>query len=211
MHRESLIRPLNIAVFGSGRGSNFQAVLSAIQEGKIPNAVVRVVISNNSAAGILAIARANGIPAEHISEKKFPTPEEFTEHLLATLRLYDVNFILLAGYMKRVPVRIISEYRNRIINIHPALLPKFGGQGMYGMRVHEAVVAAREQFSGATVHIVDEEYDKGKIVVQKKVAVAPDDTAESLAAKVLAIEHELYPEAVRMFAVGEVLHDAVVE
>ncbi len=203
--REPLNRSLNIAVFGSGRGSNFQAILTAMQQGKIPNAEIRVVISNNSTAGILEIARANGIPTEHISEKKLSSEQKFVEYLLATLRKHDVNFIVLAGYMKRVPQRIISEFKNRIINIHPALLPKFGGEGMFGMHVHEAVVAAKEQFSGATVHIVDEEYDHGAIVLQKTVEVAPDDTAETLAAKVLKIEHEIYPEALKMFAGGKIL------
>ncbi len=195
-----LNRFLNIAVFGSGRGSNFQAIVQAIQRGTIPNATVRVVISNNSTAGILEIARANGIPAEHISEKQFSSAPDFVNHLLATLRRYDVNFIALAGYMKRVPQQIISQFRNRIINIHPALLPKFGGQGMYGMRVHEAVIAAGENVSGASVHFVDEEYDHGAVIIQRCVEVKPDDTPESLAARVLEVEHELYPEALRMFA-----------
>ena len=196
-------RSLHIGVFGSGRGSNFQAILGAIQEGKIPHAAIRVVISNNSAAGILNIARANAIPAKHVSEKQFSSEQEFIDELLATLRLHDVNFIVLAGYMKRIPRRIIREFRNRIINIHPALLPKFGGQGMYGAYVHEAVIAAGEQFSGATVHRVDEEYDRGATILQKEVEVAPDDTPETLARKVLAVEHEIYPEAVKMFAEGK--------
>ena len=208
--REPLNRSLNIAVFGSGRGSNFQAILTAIQQGKISNATIRIVISNNSTAGILEIARASGIPTEHISEKKFSREQEFVEYLLATLRKHDVNFILLAGYMKRVPQRIISEFKNRIINIHPALLPKFGGVGMFGMHVHEAVIAAKEKFSGATVHIVDEEYDHGAIALQKTVEVAPDDTAETLAAKVLKIEHEIYPEALKMFAEGKVAQTEIV-
>lgn len=195
-----LNRFLNIAVFGSGRGSNFQAIVQAIQRGTIPNATVRVVISNNSTAGILEIARANGIPAEHISERQFSSATDFVNHLLATLRRYDVNFIVLAGYMKRVPQQIISQFRNRIINIHPALLPKFGGPGMYGMRVHEAVIAAGEKVSGASVHYVDEEYDHGAVIIQRCVEVKPDDTPESLAARVLEVEHELYPEALRMFA-----------
>jgi phosphoribosylglycinamide formyltransferase-1 len=199
-----LDRFLNIAVFGSGRGTNFQAIVQAIQRGTIPNAAIRVVISNNSTAGILEIARANGIPAEHISEKKFPSETDYVNHLLATLRTYDVNFIVLAGYMKRVPQQIISQFRNRIVNIHPALLPKFGGRGMYGMRVHEAVIAAGETVSGASVHYVDEEYDHGAVIAQKTVAVAPDDTPDSLAAKVLKIEHELYPEVLRMLAEGTV-------
>ncbi len=197
-----LNRFLNIAVFGSGRGSNFQAILQAIQRGTIPNAAIRVVISNNSAAGILEIARGSGIPAEHISEKQFSSETDFVNHLLATLRSYDVNFIVLAGYMKRVPQQIINQFRRRIINIHPALLPKFGGQGMYGMRVHEAVIAAGEKVSGASVHYVDEEYDHGDVILQQRVEVKPDDTPESLAARVLTIEHELYPEVLRQFAEG---------
>ncbi len=208
--REPLNRLLHIAVFGSGRGSNFQAVLAAIQRGEIPNASIRVVISNNSTAGILEIASTNGISIEHISEKRFSSEQEFAEHLLATLRKHDVNFVMLAGYMKRVPSRLIAEFRNRIINIHPALLPKFGGHGMYGMRVHEAVIAAKEEFSGATVHIVDEEYDHGAIVLQKKVTVTRDDTAETLAEKVLTIEHALYPEALKMFAEGRVMETEVI-
>lgn len=176
-----------------------------MRRGEIPGASVRVVISNNSHAGILDIARANGIPAEHISEKQFRSHDEFVEHVLATLCKHEVNLIALAGYMKRIPSRIIGGYRNRIVNIHPALLPKFGGAGMFGMHVHEAVIAAKEKVSGATVHVVDEEYDRGPILVQRQVSVAPDETPASLAEKVLPIEHELYPEALRLIAEGKLL------
>ncbi len=153
----------------------------------------------------MEIARANGIPVEHISEKRFSDHEQFAAHVLATLCRLDVNFIVLAGYMKRIPQRMTGEFRNRIINIHPALLPKFGGQGMFGIHVHEAVIAARERFSGATVHVVDEEYDRGKILLQKKVEVAPEDDAETLAGKILKIEHGLYPEALKLIAEGKLL------
>jgi formyltetrahydrofolate-dependent phosphoribosylglycinamide formyltransferase len=203
-------RPLHIAVFGSGSGTNFEAIHAAIQQGKIPHTTIRVVLSNNPAAGILERARKRGIPAVHLSPKQFAHEREFNDVLLATLREHDVNFIVLAGYMKRVPPRIISAYRERIVNIHPALLPKFGGQGMYGMHVHEAVIAAGERFTGATVHIVDEEYDRGPILLQKRVAVADSDTPASLAAKVLSVEHELYPEALKMIAEGKALHTNVV-
>jgi phosphoribosylglycinamide formyltransferase-1 len=191
---------LRIAVFGSGRGSNFLAILNAIEQGSIPFASIGVVLSNNSSAGILEIAQANNIPAVHLSQKQFGSEEEFVTALLTLLRMHDVNFIILAGYMKRIPPQIIREYRNRMLNIHPALLPKFGGQGMYGHHVHEAVIAAHEPVSGATVHVVDEEYDHGRIVLQGTVPVDPGETPETLAAKVLAIEHEIYPEAIRMFA-----------
>jgi phosphoribosylglycinamide formyltransferase-1 len=191
---------LQLAVLGSGRGSNFQAILRAIDEGRLPSTRVCLVISNNSDAGILALARSAGIPALHVSQKQFPTEEAFTDALLEELRRHGANLVVLAGYMKRVPPRVVRTYRGRILNIHPALLPKFGGQGMYGHRVHEAVIAARERESGATVHVVDEEYDRGPIVLQRTVAVAPGETPETLAAKVLDIEHALYPDAIRQYA-----------
>ncbi len=191
---------LNIAVLGSGRGSNFQAILTAIQQGRISNAKIAVVISNNSGAGILEIARNNSLPAVHLSHRQFPTEDEFVDALLSLLSAHGVNFIVLAGYMKRIHPRMISAYRHHIINIHPALLPRHGGPGMYGHFVHEAVIAAGDRLSGATVHFVDEEYDHGSIVLQKTVSVAPDDTPETLAAKVLEIEHEIYPEAIRRLA-----------
>lgn len=191
---------LQLAVLGSGRGSNFQAILRAIDEGRLPSTRVCLVISNNSDAGILALARSAGIPALHVSQKQFPTEEAFADALLEGLQRHGANLIALAGYMKRVPPRVVRTYRGRILNIHPALLPKFGGQGMYGHRVHEAVIAARERESGATVHVVDEEYDRGPIVLQRTVAVAPGETPETLAAKVLDIEHALYPDAIRQYA-----------
>ncbi len=191
---------LNIAVLGSGRGSNFQAILTAFQQGRIPGARICLVISNNSGAGILEIARNNSLPAVHLSQKQFPTEDEFVDALLSLLSVHGVNFIVLAGYMKRIHPRVVEAYRRRIINIHPALLPRYGGPGMYGMHVHEAVIAAGERLSGATVHFVDEEYDHGSIVLQKTVSVAANETPETLAAKVLDIEHEIYPEAIRRLA-----------
>jgi phosphoribosylglycinamide formyltransferase 1 len=194
---------LNIAVLGSGRGSNFQAILDAIAEGRITDASVRVVISNNSGAGILQVAHAHSIPAVHLSQKQFMGEQAFVEELLDTLHEYGVDFIVLAGYMKRLHPRVIQAYRHRIVNIHPALLPKFGGKGMYGMNVHQAVIAAGEPVSGATVHFVDEEYDHGDIVLQKTVALVIGETPESLAAKVLKVEHELYPKAIQLLAEGQ--------
>jgi len=195
---------LNIAVFGSGRGSNFQAILRAMETGKLSGARIVLVVSNNPGAGILEIARNHGIPALPLSEKQFPGEEQFVSNLLHALSEHDVNFIVLAGYMKRLHPRLIQAYRNAIVNIHPALLPKFGGKGLYGMHVHEAVIAAGEKISGATVHIVDEEYDHGPIVLQQPVQVHSSDTPESLAARVLEIEHEIYPKAIRWFTEGRV-------
>ena len=194
---------LNIAVFGSGAGSNFRAILTAVQQGNIPAARISLVLSNNSGAGILGIARANALPAIHLSQKQFPDERSFADAILSALRDHDVNFIALAGYMKQVPPAVVAAYRNRIVNIHPALLPRFGGAGMYGMRVHEAVLASGEMMSGATVHYVDEEYDNGPVVMQQTVPVLPGDTPESLASRVLAAEHQLYPAAIRRIAQNE--------
>jgi phosphoribosylglycinamide formyltransferase-1 len=194
---------LNIAVFGSGAGSNFRAILTAIQQGNIPDARISLVISNNSGAGIVGIARANALPAIHLSQKQFPDEKSFADTLLSTLRVHDVNFIALAGYMKQVPPAIVAAYRNRIVNIHPALLPRFGGAGMYGIRVHEAVLASGETITGATVHYVDDEYDHGPVVMQQTVPVLPGDTPESLASRVLAAEHQIYPAAIGRIAQNE--------
>jgi phosphoribosylglycinamide formyltransferase-1 len=195
---------LNVAVFGSGRGSNFQAILDAIDGGSLPGVRVTLVLSNKSNAGILQIARSRSLPAIHLSEKQFPDEQSFVDAMLATLQDHEADFIALAGYMRKLPPRVIATFRHRIVNIHPALLPRFGGKGMYGIHVHEAVLAAGETISGATVHIVDEEYDHGPILLQRKVDVRIDDTPETLAARVLEIEHQIYPEALRLLAEGKV-------
>lgn len=194
---------MNIAVFASGRGSNFEAILHAIQRGELPARVV-LLVSNTSSAGALELARAHNIPAVHLSPTQFPGEEAYIERMLALLSEHRVDLIALAGYLKKIPGRVIEQYRNRIVNIHPALLPKFGGPGMYGIHVHKAVLAAGETVSGATVHLVDEEYDHGAILMQKTVAVAPNDTPEALAARVLNVEHEIYPQVLRAFAEGRV-------
>jgi phosphoribosylglycinamide formyltransferase-1 len=191
---------LRIAVLGSGRGSNFQAILTAIQHGNVPGARICLVISNNSGAGILNIARVYDLPAVHLSQKQFPDEKSFAAAMLSILRDHEVNFVVLAGYMKLVPRSVVAAFRDRIVNIHPALLPRHGGEGMFGIHVHEAVITAGEKESGATVHYVDEEYDRGRIILQRKVPVLPADTPASLAARVLEIEHILYPEALRRIA-----------
>jgi formyltetrahydrofolate-dependent phosphoribosylglycinamide formyltransferase len=193
-------RMLNVAVLGSGRGSNFKAVLDAMTDGRISGARTALVLSNNSTAGILEIARAHAIPAVHLSQKQYASEEKFGDALLDLLRSHDTGLVVLAGYMKRLPARVVAAYRHRIINVHPALLPDFGGQGMFGIHVHEAVLAAHRTVSGATVHIVDEEYDHGAIVVQEQVPVLPDDTPSSLADRVLQVEHRILPRAIQLFA-----------
>jgi phosphoribosylglycinamide formyltransferase-1 len=189
---------LNLCVLASGSGSNLKAIINARKSGKIKSKVV-LVISNNSASGALNTAKKNRIPSYHLSQKLFETPAEFNRKLLALLTKFKIDLIILAGYMKIVSSAIIRKYRNRILNIHPALLPAFGGKGMYGMNVHEAVLKSGTKTSGATVHLVNEQYDKGPVVLQKEVKVKDDESAETLRKKVLRLEHKLYPAAIKLF------------
>ncbi len=190
---------LHIAVFASGRGSNFEALHHAIAEQKISAKIV-VVISNNSSSSALALAQSFTIPAFHISQQQFSDPSLFQQKILETLRSFGTNFIVLAGYIKKLDPAITRAFPERIINIHPALLPKYGGEGMFGMNVHNAVIAAKEKESGATVHFVNEEYDNGGIIAQQKIRIDPNDTPETLAAKVLKVEHELLPSIIKIFS-----------
>ena len=196
---EGIFSVLHIAVFASGRGSNFEALHHAIAEQKISAKIV-VVISNNSSSGALALAQSFTIPAFHISQQQFSDPSLFQQKILETLRSFGTNFIVLAGYIKKLDPAITRAFPERIINIHPALLPKYGGEGMFGMNVHNAVIAAKEKESGATVHFVNEEYDNGGIIAQQKIRIDPNDTPETLAAKVLKVEHELLPSIIKMFS-----------
>ena len=180
-----------------------QAILDACQEGRL-EAEPCVVISNNSDAPVLDRAMVARVPAFHLSAHIHPDPARLDEAILATLEKHRVNLIVLAGYMKKLGPKTLARYRGRVLNMHPALLPKFGGKGMYGHHVHEAVLAAGEKESGATVHIADTEYDEGLILAQQKVRVLPDDTPESLAARVLVVEHKLYAETLQRIAMGDI-------
>jgi phosphoribosylglycinamide formyltransferase 1 len=191
-----------LAVFCSGTGSNFRALFHAISERRLPAEIV-VCVSNRLQCGALEFAREQGVETVCMQEKAFASAGEFGNALLDELRTRDVDLILLAGYLRKVPDAVISAYRGRILNIHPALLPKFGGEGMYGIHVHRAVIAAGDIESGATVHLVDEEYDRGRILLQRKVPVLPGDTPETLAERVLACEHALYPDALEQLLDGK--------
>jgi formyltetrahydrofolate-dependent phosphoribosylglycinamide formyltransferase len=179
---------MRVAVAVSGRGSNLEALLRAL--GADAPARVVLVVSNRADAGALDRAREYGVPAEVLSD-----PADASEWL-DRLAHHRVDLLVLAGYLKLVPAAVIARYRDRILNVHPALLPAFGGPGMYGHHVHEAVLASGARESGATVHLVDEVYDQGRILAQARVPVLPGDTAETLAARVLGIEHRLLPAAV---------------
>jgi len=181
----------NIAVFASGGGSDLQAIVDGCKLGKI-NAAVAVAISNNSKSMALERARAENIPAFHFSQKSkkmFEDPQKLEQAILDTLLEHHIDIVFLAGYMRKIGARILQTYKNRIFNIHPALLPKYGGQGMFGINVHKAVIEAGETETGITIHRVDPEYDTGEIVAQCTVPIYKDDTAEALAARVLQREH----------------------
>lgn len=190
---------LRIGVLASGRGSNFEAILNNIKNGNL-DASIQVVISNKASAGALEIARQNGIPEVYISKKEFPVQEQFDGRLLAVLTDYQVNFIVLAGYLKMLSPFVVRKFKNKILNIHPALLPSFGGKGMYGGHVHQAVLDYGCRVSGVTVHLVDEEYDTGPPVLQRCVPVQNNDTPEALAQRVLKVEHQIFTEALQLFA-----------
>ena len=183
-----------LAVFCSGTGSNFKALFHAIIERELPAEIV-LCLSNRSQCGAMEFAREFDIEALHLSEKQFGSESEFASAMLDALRERRIDMILLAGYLRKIPDAVIAAYPEKIVNIHPSLLPEFGGHGMYGMRVHEAVIASGETRSGATVHYVNEEYDKGRIIMQHHVPVVTGDTPETLAERVLRCEHRLYPEA----------------
>ena len=194
---------MRLAVFASGGGTNVQAILDAIDAGDLSAEVV-CCVSDTPDAGALDRADRRDVPTEVIPPASFDAPAPFGHALLDTLDTYSVTFVALAGYMQKVPPNVVDEYRGRMTNIHPALLPAFGGQGMYGMHVHRAVLDYGVHWSGATVHLVDEEYDHGPVVLQEPVPVYADDTPDELADRVQNVEHRLYPEALRLFAENRV-------
>lgn len=197
-----LIHTVNIVCIASGRGSNVAALLRAIDEHRVAGRVV-LVISNNSGAEVLALARDGGIPTLHLSEKQFAQRSDFAATFVDILQAAHADLIVLAGYLRKLPDEVCAAYRGRIINIHPALLPAYGGEGMYGIHVHEAVLASGAKESGATVHYVDEVYDHGNILLHKRVPVVDGDTPETLAARVLECEHEILVEAVKKICFEE--------
>lgn len=179
---------MNIAVFASHGGSDLQAIIDGCKNHQI-NASVVCVISNNGDSMALKRAENDNIPAYHMSAKKYGDEETLASEILKVLSSHSVDMIFLAGYMRMLHISVLQKYDNRIFNIHPALLPKFGGKGMFGMNVHNAVIAAGEKETGVTIHRVSAEYDSGEIVAQTTVPVEEGDTAEILAARVLEREH----------------------
>ena len=192
-----------IGILASHGGSNFQAIFDRCVSREIP-AHVGVVISNNSRSRAIERAHTQGLPWAHLSSHTHPNAVELDRAILSCLREHKTDLVVLAGYMKKLGRETLAAFTDRIINIHPALLPAFGGQGMYGERVHQAVLASGARVTGATVHLVNERYDSGPIIAQEVVKVFEDDTVESVAERVLRVEHTLYPAVVRLFAEGRV-------
>jgi len=179
----------NIVIFASGAGSNAQAIIDFFRGKDEINVVL--IVSNQSKAGVLAIAEAEEIDSMLI-DKKIINDDSFLE----ILKTYETDLIVLAGYLWKIPDYLIQAYENKIVNIHPSLLPKYGGKGMYGHHVHQAVIENKETESGISIHLVNEEYDKGKILLQKKVILDDEETPDSLASKIHKLEHEHFAETI---------------
>jgi phosphoribosylglycinamide formyltransferase 1 len=188
-----------IGALVSGGGTNLQAIIDACESGYLPDTRVVVVISNKQDAYALERAKKHKIDGVFLDRKAYSSPAEYSSAILKELEKRDVNLVCLAGYLLKLDPDIIRRYKGRIMNIHPALLPKFGGPGMYGHHVHEAVIKAGEKESGCTVHFVDEVYDNGEIILQSKVPVLKTDTPETLAKRILEKEHKTYIEAIKLY------------
>jgi len=182
----------NIAIFASGTGTNAQKIIDHFNKTANPNARVVLVVSNKSHAGVLTLAANAGIPTLIISREEFYTEQS----CLPALQELQIDLVVLAGFLWKVPDALIAAFPRRIVNIHPALLPMFGGKGMYGQFVHEAVLQSGEHESGITIHYVDEHYDHGDIIFQAACAVYPNDRANDLAKRIHALEHEHYPKVI---------------
>lgn len=192
----------NIAIFASGSGTNAEKLLERFQNH--PQAQVALVLTNNSKAGVITRAERFGIPVEVFSRQTLHT----TDQVLITLQHHAIDFIVLAGFMLKIPENLTKAFPDRIVNIHPALLPAYGGVGMYGRHVHEAVVAAGETQTGISIHYVNEHYDEGRMILQVSCPVAPDDTPEDVAAKVQQLEHRYYPEVVAELILAKESNDS---
>jgi phosphoribosylglycinamide formyltransferase-1 len=175
----------------SGRGSNMLAILNDCKAGKL-DAEPAVVISNNADAGALGFAGEAGIPAFHLSSNTYEDKSVLDQEITNTLISHNVDWVILAGYMKKIGSKLLEQFQGKIFNIHPSLLPEHGGKGMFGLHVHESVLALGNSETGVTIHLVDSEYDQGKILAQEVVKVEEGDTPEVLAARVLKLEHQLY-------------------
>ena len=191
-----------ILVSGPSRGSNMEAIIEACRDRRIPDSAVVAVIGARDDAPALHKAHALSVSTAVVNPREFPEPDMYGDALLWVLQKAQPDLICLAGYMRLLPAQVVQAYPMRIMNIHPALLPLFGGKGMYGLRVHQAAIDSGMKITGCTVHFVDEGYDTGPIILQRCVPILDDDSPETLAARVLPLEHETYTEAIRLFVQG---------
>lgn len=198
------MKQLHLGFMASHGGSNMQAVLDAVSEGTL-FAKPCVLISNNSNSTAMERAKRVGMPFYHYSQRTHPDNEVLDQEILNTLRSHSVEYLLLVGYMKKLGPKTLQHFRGRIINIHPSLLPKYGGHGMYGRYVHEAVIHNKDDVTGVSIHLVDEEYDTGRIISQCTIKVLDDDTAESLGERVLIKEHEFLVETLIKISNDEII------
>ncbi len=194
---------MKLGFLASGSGTNMQAIVDACRDGRLPAEPVAVV-GNNSRSQALERARRQGIPAFHLSSRTHPDPDALDAAVASVLSNCGAGILCLAGYMKLLGPRTLRAFEGRVLNIHPALLPRYGGRGFYGRAVHEAVLASGDTESGATVHLVDELYDHGPVLAQARVPVLPGDTPETLAARVLKREHLLFTDTLRRIAGGAI-------
>jgi len=194
---------LRLGFFASHNGSNMQSIIDAIKNKQL-DAIPAVLISNNSNSQAMERAQKENIQYYHISSKKYPNINDLDNVVLEILIKHKVDIIILAGYMKKIGSNVLKQFKNKILNIHPALLPKYGGQGMFGLNVHIAVLDNKEKFTGITIHLVDEIYDHGKIINQMKIPVFENDTAETLSLRVLENEHDFYIETLKKIINNEI-------
>ncbi len=192
-----------LGFLASHNGTNMRAIVGACRDGSL-NAVPGVLISNNRDSAAIAWACDNGLPYAHISSSTAGSESAADAAIAGTLMEHGTDLVVLAGYMRKLGPQTLAAFRNRILNVHPALLPKFGGQGMYGALVHEAVLKAGDRETGVTIHLVDDEYDHGPTITQSHVPVERDDTPATLAARVQAREQVLFPETLRRVIAGEI-------
>ena len=193
-----------LGILVSGRGSNMQSIIAACESGEI-EAKVKIVISNNVDAPALKFAREKSINSVHLSSRTHPDVDELDLAMLELLQNEGVDLVILAGFMKKIGPQTLNHFKGRIINIHPSLLPKYGGKGMFGLHVHQAVIDNHESETGVTIHLVDNEYDQGAILAQETVKVEEIDDSESLAKKVLQVEHRLYKEIIQKIIDGSII------
>jgi phosphoribosylglycinamide formyltransferase-1 len=184
---------VRLGILASHTGTNFQAIIDACEKGELDASPV-IAISNNSKSLALSRARKVGIDAAHLSSKAYPNEDELDTAILDSLVSHQVNLVVTLGYMKKLGPKVLDFYKGRILNIHPSLLPRHGGKGMFGLRIHEAVLASGDMTTGVTIHQVDGNYDTGKIIAQTEIPVLREDTADSLAARVLEVEHRFLIE-----------------